>query len=110
MAIFCEAGQGLGGVEGKGGGTWTDGGIGGMVCVVGMREGQQGAGHSGLFLFHPRAGGQSLDTEDGERGSRSQKRGREEMEMEVGVLVRRQHGLGDEEKEKEKGWRKEMSS
>lgn len=37
---------GLCGVEGKGCGIWTDGGIGGMVCVVGMRGRQQGAGQS----------------------------------------------------------------
>lgn len=34
------------GVEGKGSGIWTDGGIGGMVCVVGMRGRQRGAGQS----------------------------------------------------------------
>lgn len=43
MAILCGW-PGPCGVEGKGCGTWTDAGVGGMVCVVGMRGRQQGAG------------------------------------------------------------------
>lgn len=78
MAILCGW-PGPCSVEGKGCRIWTDGGIGGMVCVVGMRGETAGSWAVGLFLFHPWAGGQSLDIED-ERWwrerSRSQKRGR----------------------------------
>lgn len=64
---------------GKGCGIWTDGGIGGMVCVVGMRGRQRGAGQSvcscSIHGLEARAWTQRR-RDDGEKGSRSQKRGR----------------------------------
>ncbi len=78
MAILL-AWPGPRGVEGKGCGIWTDGGIGGMVCVVGMRGRQQGAGQSvcscSIRGLEARAWTQRMRA-DGEKGSRSQKRGR----------------------------------
>lgn len=73
--LFCEAGQGSCGVQGKGCGIWRDG-----VCSWDERE-AAGSWAVGLFLFHLRASGQSLDKggrermgEKGVMGSRSQER------------------------------------
>lgn len=68
---------------GKGCGIWTDGAIGGMVCVVGMRGRQQGAGQSvcscSINGLEARAWTQRM-RDDGEKESRSQKRGQIQVE------------------------------
>lgn len=79
MAILCGW-PGQHGVQGgKGCGIWTDGGIGGMVCVCSWDEREAaGSWAVSLFLFHPRAAGQRM-RDDGEKGtmeSRSQKKKR----------------------------------
>lgn len=75
------------GVEGKGCGIWTDGGIGGMVCVVGMRGRQQGAGQwvcsCSILGLEARPWTQRM-RDDGGKGSRSQKRGRTQVEIDSG--------------------------
>lgn len=76
MAIPCGQ-PGPRGVEGKGCGIWTGGGFGGMVCVVGMRGRQQGAGPSvcSCSIRGLKARAWTHRTrDDGEKGSRSQKR------------------------------------
>lgn len=84
MAILCGWPE-LRGVEGKGSGIWTDGGIGGMVCVVGMRGRQQGAGQSvcspsihglGARGWTERMRDDGEKGNDGEQWSTSQKTGR----------------------------------
>lgn len=63
---------------GKGCRIWTDRGIGGMVCVCSRDERETaGSWAVGLFLFHPWATCQSLDTED-ERGWREREQESEE--------------------------------
>lgn len=76
MAILCAWPEPRG-AEGKGGWIWTDGGIGGMVCVVGMRGRQQGAGQlvcsCSIHGLEARAWTQRMG-DDGGKGSRSQKK------------------------------------
>lgn len=71
MAILCGW-PGRRGVEGKGSGIWTDGSIGGMVCVVEMRRRQQGAGQSVCSRSIHRLGARGWTERtrnDGEKGN-----------------------------------------
>lgn len=87
--LFCVAGQGRVVLRGKGCGIWTDGGIGGMVSVVGMRGRQRGAGQRvcscSICGQEARAWTERMRDDgekgsDGEQGSRSQRRGHIQVE------------------------------
>lgn len=106
MAILCGWPE-MRGAEGKGFGIWTDGGFGGMLCVVRMRGRQQGAGQSVCSHSRQRAASQRLDRkgetneekgDGGEKGSRNQKTCRKRR----GCLVKETRGHYDQGR---KGWR-----